>query len=70
MFNHHADSNCIKYIPEKCERDEKKNSEMRCTKYIKKGKALTLHYLDQERLVILLVDGTYGTSIALILETI
>jgi len=46
IFNHDDNSNCIKYMPEKCERDEKKNSELRCTKYVKKGEALTIHYLD------------------------
>jgi hypothetical protein len=47
MFNHDEDPNCIKYRPE--EESEQKVpynfSEARATQFVKKGEALTLHYL-------------------------
>ena len=55
MFNHCDDANCIKYVPEQQRggggKTTNKNqdmtySEVRTTKYIKKGQALTLHYLN------------------------
>lgn len=51
MFNHDDDANCVKFIPER-PRDQgnhtlkKVYSEVRTTKYVKRGDSLTLHYLD------------------------
>jgi hypothetical protein len=51
MFNHDEDPNCIKYRPE--EESEQKVpynfSEARATRFVKKGEALTLHYLENPR---------------------
>lgn len=53
MFNHNEDPNCIKFRPEDESTSTKsvpnKYSEARTTRYVKKGEALTLHYLENPR---------------------
>eukprot|EP00551_Chaetoceros_affinis_P010270 CAMPEP_0203681540 /NCGR_PEP_ID=MMETSP0090-20130426/43023_1 /ASSEMBLY_ACC=CAM_ASM_001088 /TAXON_ID=426623 /ORGANISM="Chaetoceros affinis, Strain CCMP159" /LENGTH=546 /DNA_ID=CAMNT_0050550055 /DNA_START=80 /DNA_END=1717 /DNA_ORIENTATION=- len=51
MFNHDDDANCVKYLPENeysklNEGKTKIYSEIRTTKFVRKGSALTLHYLN------------------------
>jgi len=59
MFNHAGDSNCIKYIPQNYNSNQRdplggsnKNkpskcySELRTTKFVKRGETLTLNYID------------------------
>jgi hypothetical protein len=50
MFNHDDDANCVKFIPERQHQEdhvhERVYSEVRTTKYVKRGESLTLHYLD------------------------
>ncbi len=53
MFNHDDDANCVKYLPENeiSELNEGETpmpiySEVRTTKFVKKGSPLTLHYLN------------------------
>ena len=54
MFNHNDDANCIKYLPEENKSSSalyngehrKIYSEVRTTKFVKRGESLTLHYLN------------------------
>ena len=52
IFNHHCDPNCIKFFPSTLSKQmtiletNRRYSEVRTTKYIKRGEQLTLHYLD------------------------
>jgi hypothetical protein len=52
MFNHDEDPNCIKFRPT-TQAKERSNqlhySEARTTRYVRKGEALTLHYLENPR---------------------
>lgn len=53
MFNHDEDPNCIKFRPQDESGSTKSipnnYSEARTTRYVKKGEALTLHYLENPR---------------------
>lgn len=48
MFNHSCNANCIKFMPENEVKgnSNQRYSEVRTTKYVKKGEPLTLHYLN------------------------
>lgn len=50
IFNHDDNANCIKFLPEKNDTDPFRGcriySEVRTTRYVKRGEYLTLHYLD------------------------
>ena len=47
MFNHSCDANCIKFMPENdLKGNNRKYSEVRTTKFVRVGEALTLHYLN------------------------
>ncbi|KAL7487179.1 hypothetical protein ACHAW6_012795 [Cyclotella cf. meneghiniana] len=52
MFNHDEDPNCIKFRPSNespTSTQQCKYSEARTTRFVKKGEALTLHYLENPR---------------------
>jgi hypothetical protein len=49
MFNHDEDPNCIKFRPEDASNTPYNYSEARTTRFVKKGEALTLHYLENPR---------------------
>lgn len=46
MFNHDNDANCIKFVPEKTQASSDHWSEVRTTKFVKRGDPLTLDYLN------------------------
>jgi hypothetical protein len=49
IFNHDEDPNCIKFRPSSEGAQQRHYSEARTTRYVKKGEALTLHYLENPR---------------------
>ena len=49
IFNHDEDPNCIKFRPSSDGEQQRHYSEARTTRVVKKGEALTLHYLENPR---------------------
>lgn len=49
IFNHDEDPNCIKFRPSTDGTQQGYYSEARTTRFVKKGEALTLHYLENPR---------------------
>jgi hypothetical protein len=49
IFNHDEDPNCIKFRPSTDGTHQRHYSEARTTRFVKKGEALTLHYLENPR---------------------
>lgn len=49
IFNHDEDPNCIKFRPSSEGAQQRHYSEARTTRFVKKGEALTLHYLENPR---------------------
>ena len=49
IFNHDEDPNCIKFRPSSEGTQQQHYSEARTTRFVKKGEALTLHYLENPR---------------------
>ncbi|KAL7497535.1 hypothetical protein ACHAWT_005548 [Skeletonema menzelii] len=49
IFNHDEDPNCIKFRPSADGTQQRHYSEARTTRFVKKGEALTLHYLENPR---------------------
>ncbi|KAL7441719.1 hypothetical protein ACHAXM_008150 [Skeletonema potamos] len=49
IFNHDEDPNCIKFRPSTEGTQQRPYSEARKTRHVKKGEALTLHYLENPR---------------------